>query len=449
MSITVIHLPSLGKGIHEGTFKGWLKELGEKVQKDEPLFEISTDKVDSEVPSPATGYLRKTLVSEGDEVSVDSVVAYLSSQPDSPLASFLSEVNARNTQDSAQDLLDNTSHHVTSHAPSLSSSSSPSSLSHRVVISPYAKKRALELHVSLPEMVVKRQPKSSLQRITASEVEAYYLRSRKQDNAALGSETDRTSCKGKLYNDRDEYLEGVKVRRQPLSSMRRIIARRMSASLRESPHVSTSVNVDMTSLLTYKNQTAHNLSISACLMKASACAIMEYPFFNACIEGHDILWRDDIHIGCAVAIEHGIIVPVVQHVDKKDIFVISKELAEYAHLARLGKLAASHLKGATFTLSNPGMFGCEQSTAIIHQPQVAILCVGRIQTHYEPVFAESNVEDLFDNHIIDMQHVSGLKRSYVTTLTLSFDHRLLDGKDAGDFLRCIEKQLKTYTVNSL
>ena len=95
------------------------------------------------------------------------------------------------------------------------------------------------------------------------------------------------------------------------------------------------------------------------------------------------------------------------------------------------------------------MFGCEQSTAIIHQPQVAILCVGRIQTHYEPVFAESNVEDLFDNHIIDMQHVSGLKRSYVTTLTLSFDHRLLDGKDAGDFLRCIEKQLKTYTVNSL
>ncbi len=375
-------MPQMGESIVEGTILNWLVKEGDIVLRDQSIVEISTDKVDTEIPSPAAGMIKKILHAKGETVKVGTPIAVI-------------EVGAGS-------------------GAAVTTAPGP----------------AVEKPLPAAPIVEERERYSPLVRRLAEE-----HRINLEEVAGTG-EGGRVTKKDVL-----DFIEKRKIKAAPpagkaetipLSIMRKTIAERMVASKRTSPHVTTVFEADMSNPVSFRERVKDlflkregvGLTYLPIIIKAVTQAILDFPILNSSLVGDEIIIKRDINIGIAVAIEDGLIVPVIKGTDKKDLATIARETHDLAERARGKKLIPEDVQGGTFTITNHGVFGSLFSTPIISQPQIAILGVGTIEKR--PVVINDAIA------IRSMVYMS-----------LSFDHRAIDGAIADQFMKRIKTYLET------
>jgi pyruvate dehydrogenase E2 component (dihydrolipoamide acetyltransferase) len=405
MAANVI-MPQMGESIFEGTITKWLKKVGDTVKRDEPLFEISTDKVDSEIPAPATGVLSDIKVQEGETVQINTVVATINEEnlgPDTTVVEKPAAFASQKQADSAADRMEKMRG------------------TQRVRSSPLVRRIAKMENVDVTEL----EGTGLGGRVTKKDILGYLTERQKVaevtrpivQQAAQGRETRYTGT------DRTEVV--------PMSAMRKSIAEHMVTSRRISAHVTTLFEVDMTRVVQFKDQHASEflsreglkLSYMPFFIKVVSDGLKEFPMLNASVVDTNIVYKKDINIGVAVALDWGLIVPVIKNADEKSFLGLARAVVDLAERARKKKLIPEEVQDGTFTITNPGVFGSLLGTPIINQPQVAILCIGAITKRAVVI-----------NDAIAI-------RSMVY-LTLTFDHRLIDGATADQFMSSIKTKLE-------
>jgi len=420
-----VKMPQMGESIVEGTITKWLKAVGESVERDEALFEISTDKVDSEVPSPISGVVSEILILEGETVEIETVVARIAEGGAAPVAEKNAPTRAAEKAAPAEAPAAGangspvTAVPVTVGAPASPAAPTPvAPPSEKVRSSPLVRRIARESGVELSEVPGSGQGG----RISKKDLEAYLRRSQKP--AAAASPSGATQPAEALSAFRaapetrfgDHYVE-------PLSVMRQKIAEHMVLTKRVSPHVSTVHQIDCTVIARLRagakerflEQNGLKLTFMPFFLKAAASALKAFPPVNASLDGDDVVYHRDINLGMAVAIQGGLIVPVIKNADDLNVLGLQRAVNDLADRARNKKLKPDEIQHGTFSITNYGGYGSLFATPAINQPQVAILGMGAI--HKAPVVI---------NDAIAIRSIS-----YVT---LSFDHRLIDGGIADQFL---------------
>ena len=408
MSSDVI-MPQMGESIFEGTIIKWLKAPGEKVKRDEPLFEISTDKVDSEIPAPASGILREIRFQEGDTVEINTVVAVID-DGESQQMNPEEKTPQRIEKDIAIDL-----------------KGSGNQETKKPRSSPLVKRLAKEEDIDLNEV----EGSGLGGRITKADIMNYLS---ERENIA---EVTRPLVQQAQQKVEVPTRVSSKDKIVPMSAMRLNIAEHMVGSKSAAAHVTTVFEVDMTSVVKIKIKETDEfyrsegvkLSFTPFFVKAVANTLVEYPVMNASIKGNDIIYKKDINIGLAVALTEGLIVPVVFHADQKSLMELARNTTDIANRAREKKLNPQEVQGGTFTITNPGIFGSLFGTPIINQPQVAILCIGAI-----------NKRPVVINDAIAIRSMA--------YLSLTFDHRLIDGSIADGFMSSLKKRLELWEEES-
>jgi 2-oxoglutarate dehydrogenase E2 component (dihydrolipoamide succinyltransferase) len=392
MAETKVIMPQMGESIFEGTLTRWLKKPGDTVKRDEPLFEISTDKIDSEIPAPASGTLQQILVQEGQTVEINTVVGIIGDA-----GAIAAEAPAAPAQTKAAPP-----------KPPVAPSPAPAEEEDETApghVSPVVRRLAREHGVDLSELAGKGTGING--RITRNDILAF-IEQRKS-----------TSVPGD-------------VERVPMSAMRKSISEHMVASLRTSAHVTTFFEVDCSKVLAEREKlkadfeaAGAKLTVTPFFVLAAVRALKRFPILNASVEGDTIVYRKAINIGIAVNIEGGLIVPVIKDAGNKDLQQLSRDINDLGERARTKKLTPDDVKGGTFSVTNPGQFGAVIGTPIINQPQVAILCMGGIRKR-------AVVED------------DAIVARPMIMLSLSFDHRIIDGAVADQFMADIQNQLETW-----
>ena len=401
-------MPQMGESIIEGTITKWLKKIGDAVEKDEPLFEISTDKVDAEIPAPAAGVLAEIRLPEGATVAVNTVVAVIGA-PGTAVAAAPVEKTV-----------------TPQAAPSVSESrvqkaAAPQAPGGRIRSSPLARRMAKEHGLDLAQ-------------IAGSGAEG---RIGKED--VLRALSHPASVKDLVQKPAAPQAPTDLV---PLTRMRSIIAERMVESMRISPHVHTAYKIDMTRIVrmreqrkaTFEQRHGTKLTYMPFIAAAAIEALKRFPVVNASLEasaqGLAIRYHQKVNLGIAVALDWGLIVPVVREADERSFADLARIIADLAERARTKKLSPDEVGGSTFTLTNSGIFGDEFSTPIINQPESAILCISGLKKE-AAVLADAEGNDSIA--IRSMQH-----------FTLGFDHRLIDGADACKFMLELKRALETW-----
>jgi len=402
-------MPQMGESIFEGTITKWLKKVGDAVQKDEPLFEISTDKVDAEIAAPLSGILNEIRAQEGETVQVNTVVATIgpASTAVTPPASRVPATPVPKSSSSEVPA-----------ALQVSAPQAPMQQAGRIRSSPLARRIAKEHGIDLSRVA----GTGHAGRISKDDV----LRAAAQPQSVI-------------QRPAPPQVAGEVV---PLSRMRAIIAERMVESKRVSPHVHTVYKVDMTRIVhhrdrrkeAFERQHGIKLTFMPYVAAAVVAALQRYPVVNASLEsgasGLGIRYHQNINLGIAVALEWGLIVPVVRQAEHLNFVSLARTIADLAGRARSKKLSPDEVGGSTFTLTNSGVFGDEFSTPIINQPESAILCISGLKK--EPVVLTDEEGD--DTIAIrSMQH-----------FTLGFDHRLIDGADACKFMLELKRLLESW-----
>jgi len=436
--MTDVVMPQMGESIVEGTLTKWLKKPGERVERDEPLFEISTDKVDTEIPSPAAGTLSEVLVEEGKTVGINTVVARIdgdgagAAKPAAPAASVpASEAPAP----------------VPTPAP-VAAAAPPAPLVEQPPaeptgpLSPLVRKMARENNIDLSKV----RGTGAGGRISKQDVEAYIT----QQSApapmtaapvAPAPVAPPAPVQAPPPTPSVPYqMPGgqAKTRIEPMSTMRLKIAEHMVLSKRTSPHVTTVHRVDMTKIAKqrdrYKEQFKSNYGFSLTFLpfiaRASVAALRQYPLLNASLDGNNIVYHNEINIGIAVALENGLIVPVIRNADEKNILGLQRSVVDLAARARSRQLKPEEVVGGTFSITNFGSFGSLIGTPVINQPQVAIIGVGTVDK--TPV-------------VID----DAIAIRSICHLSLSFDHRLIDGALADQFMTKVKHVLENWSEELL
>jgi pyruvate dehydrogenase E2 component (dihydrolipoamide acetyltransferase) len=404
VSVTPVILPKLGLTMDEGRLVAWLKKEGDHVDAGEALFEVETDKATMEVESPVAGYVRRLLAAGGDDIPVTAVIALISTTADEPIADepIADEPIGMATPDA---VAAPTPEPERPQAPAAATVPSAAA-SDRVVASPAARKRAAELGVDLALVRAARGG-----RISIEDVDAAGAVGGAADVRAVGGAADAGAATeapgGELA------ATGIVPARAPLSRMRRVIAERMTRSFRDVPQFSVSRDVDMT--LAAAAKAAAGVSYADVLIEAVARTLVDHPRLAMRYDPEGLVGADGIHLGIAVALDDGLLVPVLRDADSKDLAAISRERSALQDGARAGKLAADALTGAVFTISNLGQHGVDRFTAIVNPPEAAILAVGRVR---DGVIARDGAAVI----------------APVVTLTLSVDHRVADGAHAAAFL---------------
>jgi pyruvate dehydrogenase E2 component (dihydrolipoamide acetyltransferase) len=403
-------MPQMGESIFEGTITKWLKNVGDPVKRDEPLFEISTDKVDSEIPAPASGVLSEIRVKEGETVQINTVVAVIAEGE--ATAKAAEPIAASRTQADVQ--------------PGTHESKGPARVetARSVRSSPLVRRIAREEQVDLNQL----EGTGLGGRITKKDILSHLSGTQQTPRPAPPPAQPVGKEVSKVRSSSTDQSEVV-----PMSAMRKSIAEHMIASLRTSAHVSTVFEVDMTRIVSIKNQHADEFreregskfSYMPFFIKTAAGALKEFPVVNASIVDTNILYKREINIGVAVALDWGLIVPVIKNADEKSFLGIAKAASSLAERARQKKLTPDDVQGGTFTITNPGVFGSLFGTPIINQPQVAILCIGAITKR--PVVINDAIA------IRSMAYLS-----------LTFDHRLIDGAVADQFMASIKTKLENW-----
>ncbi len=413
---TEVPMPQMGESITEGTLTKWLKKIGDPVERDEPIFEISTDKVDAEIPSPVAGTLIEIRVQEGSTVTVNSVVCVIGGGASAPVATPASTPApaAATTPAAAPE-------------PSASVGETPRS-------SPLVRKIAAENKVDLTQV----PGTGASGRITKSDILGHIESPQAKPAAPAPVQSAPTapapSAPAKAAAPTQQLGELV-----PMTKMRSIIAKRMVESMAISPHVHTIFKVDMTRIVKirekekakYEQRNGVKLTYMPFISRAAVVALRKHPVVNASIQGDAIFYNRNINIGIAVALDWGLIVPVVKQCEEKNFLGVARSIVDLAERARAKKLAPDEVSGGTFTLTNAGIFGEEFGTPIINQPQAAILGIGGMNK--EPIV-------LTDKDGQDTIAIRTIQR-----FTLGFDHRLVDGADAGKFMSDFKAYLENWS----
>jgi 2-oxoglutarate dehydrogenase E2 component (dihydrolipoamide succinyltransferase) len=426
---TEIPMPQMGESITEGTITKWLKQVGETVQRDEPLFEISTDKVDAEIPSPVAGVLTEIKVPEGATVGVNTVVAIIGGtakggpqglKPESRAAGYgtaeavpLTKAPVANAPAAA--------------VPAAAPAPPPGE---RLRSSPLVRKIAKDNNVDLAQV----PGTGSAGRITKADILAHMEKPAAAPPTQVSEARPGAPAAAKPSAPAPEPGSLV-----PMTKMRSIIARRMVESKQTSPHVHTVFKVDMTRIVRlrerekskYEQRNGVKLTYMPFITRAVILALRQHPIVNGSVEGDAVRYNRNINIGIAVALEWGLIVPVIKQAEEKNFLGLARAIVDVAGRARGKKLATDEISGGTFTLTNSGIFGEQFGMPIINQPQAAILGIGGMAK--EPVVMTD--KDGNDSIAIrTMQH-----------FTLGFDHRIVDGADAGKFMSDFKAHLEHWS----
>jgi 2-oxoglutarate dehydrogenase E2 component (dihydrolipoamide succinyltransferase) len=405
----------MGESIVEGTLTKWVKKVGEKVNADEPLFEISTDKVDTEIPSPAAGVLSEILVQEGQTVQVNAVVARIDDGSAAAAPAPAAKAEAPKTEAPKAEAPKKEAEPAAAKsepAPAAPFQAAPAAAAAQTVagpLSPLVRRMARENNLDLTKV----RGTGAGGRITKEDVEGFM----KSGGAAASSAPAAASAPAPKFS-----FDGAKTRTEPMSTMRQKIAEHMVMSKRVSAHVTTVHRVDMTKIakMRAKHKDAfaarHGMSLTFLpfVTRAAAQAVAEFPIFNASIDGTNIVYHQEINIGIAVALDGGLIVPVIKSADEKNVTGLQKSIVDLAGRARSKQLKPDDISGGTFSITNFGSFGSVFATPVINQPQVAILGVGAVE----------KVPAIVDDMIAIRSQAF---------LALTFDHRLIDGALADQF----------------
>ena len=491
---TEIIMPQMGESIAEGTITKWLKKVGEPVKRDEPIFEISTDKVDAEIPAPVAGTLTEIRVGEGQTVPINTVVGLIgeasevgaSGPPPPPAPAKAPEPvpastaaaptpppapgeapqppSAKAPAAPATPSAERTAPSPPPPAPAPPTAEAPTkaaparepeseggrveSMEERVRLrsSPLVRKIAAEHGIDVREI----EGTGIYNRVTRNDILSY-IENRKVAGApgltvssgpreapppaesvaparAPGPEPAAAPRPAMVASDRDELV--------PMTKIRRITAENMILSKRTSAHVTTVFHVDYTNIArlrerhkeVFLEKNGVKLTYLPFIFRSVIQALREFPQVNASIDGDNIVYHKDIHLGMAVALDWGLIVPVIRNADERSILGLARAAQDLAERARTKRLKPEEIQGGTFTITNPGVFGSLFGTPIIPQPQVAILGVGTIEKR--PVV------------VTDEEGNDALGIRTVGYLALSFDHRLIDGADADRFMASVKKTLE-------
>jgi 2-oxoglutarate dehydrogenase E2 component (dihydrolipoamide succinyltransferase) len=433
---TDVVMPQMGESIFEGTITKWLKKAGETVQKDEPLFEISTDKVDAEIPAPVTGVLREIRIGEGETVVVNTVVAVIGgsaavAQPDGSPAQAAGAQSGPQVEARAEAAPSP----AAMPAPAPDATPEPEYLSEPVRSSPLVRRMAREHSLDLRRI----RGTGANERITKEDVLAYL-----KDVGAAATTAEKVPAgtpaavvpPGKAPAKSAAPLEG---KLEPMSRMRSIIAQRMVESAQTIPHAYMMYKIDMTRVARLREreragfEKRHGVKLTYMPFIAAAVveAIRKFPIVNAKIEGNSILYHDHVQLGIAVALEWGLIVPVVREAERRGFSAMAAAMADIAERARTKKLKPEEASGSTFTLTNFGVFGGDFGTPIINPGESAILAIGALRK--EPVV----LTDVEGNDTIAIRSIQ--------QFCLGFDHRIIDGADAGRFMMAFRDALEKWS----
>ena len=452
MSVDVI-MPQMGESIAEGTVTKWLKKIGDSVKRDEPLFEISTDKVDAEIPSPAAGVLAEILVEEGKTVGINTVVARLAAAgeaisaspaapatPATPAGAKGSSAPPPSAQAPAAARPAPQSSGVASSAgASPAGVSTPGGVStkeelRRTRSSPLVRRIAAEHHVDISALA----GTGISGRVTKQDIMACIDHGGAAAPATTSVPASSSRSGAAQAPAAPAFKPGESVRIEPMSNMRRKIAEHMVMSKRTSAHVTTFFEVDMTNVarLREKHKTAFEaregvkLTFLPFIARAAVEAIRKWPIINSSVDGDNIVYKREVNLGIAVALHWGLIVPVIKKADEKNLVGLARAISDLGERARTKKLSPDDVSGGTFTITNPGSFGGLIGTPIINQPQVAIMGVGVIEKR--PV-------------VID----DAIAIRTMCILGLSFDHRIIDGADADRYMALVKETLQAAAFNDL
>ncbi len=432
-------MPQMGESIVEGTLTKWLKKTGERVERDEPLFEISTDKVDTEIPSPAAGTLSTVMVEEGKTVAINTVVARIDESGAAAAAP------AAKPQAAAAPAPPPAAKPAAAPAPPPVVPPPPPPEPEAVEVpteesmgplSPLVRKMARENNIDLRQV----RGTGAGGRITKQDLEAFLAR-RAAPAPAPVAEAPVMPPPPVVPPPTAPIPRGeaAKVRVEPMSIMRAKIAEHMIASRRTSAHVTTMHKVDMTRVAKIRARNkgevqaryGFSLTYLSFITRAACEALRAYPLANASLEGTNILYHNEINIGIAVAREAGLIVPVIRNADQKSVLGLQHAIADLAARARSRQLKPDEVQGGTFSITNFGSFGSLFGTPIINQPQVAILGVGAVEK--TPVVTEDDAIAI---------------RS-IALIGLTFDHRLIDGAYADQFMNKLKSALENWSEEVL
>jgi pyruvate dehydrogenase E2 component (dihydrolipoamide acetyltransferase) len=474
MSTDVV-MPQMGESIAEGTITKWLKKVGDRVERDEPLFEISTDKVDAEIPSPAAGTLSEIRAQEGATVEVNTVVAVL----DGGAAASQATAAVEPPKDEAAKTV-GTSPAAEPVEASLPAEERPVPPPPASTAEPPMPKAGSEQEPAKPAAAQPLAPKPArsepkgnggraatveeLRRTKSSPL----VRKIAQEHGIDINRLEGTGQSGRVTkNDILSFIEsgaapapaaqpaprapappqaemppvapikpGEGDRVEQMSVMRKKIAEHMVLSRRTSAHVTTVYEIDMTRIAKLREQrkesfqehTGTKLTFMPFIFQAVTNALRKFPIFNAQVSGDQIIYKRDINLGMAVALDWGLIVPVIKRADDLSISGLARAANDLAERARTKQLKPDEVGGGTFTITNPGVFGGLFGTPIINQPQLAILGVGKIEKRAKVITTEND---------------DFIAIRWMAYFALSFDHRVIDGSDAERFLAYVKEQLET------
>lgn len=484
---TEVVMPQMGESIAEGTITKWLKNVGDKVERDEPLFEISTDKVDAEIPSPAAGTLTEIKHKEGETVEINTVVAVLDGNGGQPATAAppsaeqpAAEVETARAKEqetpapaeepaqtapepapAAPPQIERPKPSITTAergappasagktevkplhrrdaAPRGDGGSATAEDLRRTKSSPLVRKIADEHGIDIGQL----EGTGMSGRVTKNDILSFIesgASAPAQRPAAQPSPTSEVAPQPSIGAPGTQQATTLKPttgdRVEQMSVMRKKISDHMIASRRTSAHVTTVYEIDMSKVTklrdenkkAFQDRTGTKLTFMPFIFKAVTDAIRKFPVFNSQVSGDQIIYKRDINLGMAVALDWGLIVPVIKRADDLSISGLARAANDLADRARTKQLKPDEVAGGTFTITNPGVFGGLFGTPIINQPQVAILGVGKIEKRTK-VLTSSDGED----------YVAIRSMAY---FALSFDHRIIDGADAEKFLAYIKEHLE-------
>ncbi|MEZ7918617.1 MAG: dihydrolipoamide acetyltransferase family protein [Patiriisocius sp.] len=422
MTETAFNMPKMGESITQGTILNWLVEEGATFQEGDILVEIATDKVDNEVPAPGSGVMISHQAAVNDIVSVGQTIALLSLSNEVDTAKTLPENPPQ------KDLIKSGK---TTKKPL--ATKGILKVNDNVFISPLVDSMARKHHISYQELAC--ISGSGLDgRLRKTDITSYIEAGRPFQFGQLES-------KNQGYSIPDLKFDKGSGKVIPMDRMREMIADHMVYSKHTSPHVTAYVEADLTNMVAWRNTNkvlflkthGEKLTFTPLFIEAVANAIKDFPMINASLDGKNIIVKQDINIGMATALPSGnLIVPVVKNADKKDLKTLAGAINELVQKSRSGNLKADDIKGGSFTISNVGTFGSLMGTPIINQPEAAILATGIIKKRAE---------------VIENPQGDTIEIRSMMYLSLSFDHRIVDGHLAGSFLKRIADNMEKFDIN--
>src|SRR5687768_11168656 len=460
-----VPMPQMGESIAEGTLSKWLKKVGDPVKRDEPIFEISTDKVDAEIPAPAAGVLAEILVQEGQTVAVQTVVARLetdaaaaSAQPAAPSPQPSAVSPQTPAESPTPPAVQPSSRPAVQPPPAVQPSSrpavqppavqpssrpavqpppavqqAPGTLEERLRTksSPLVRKMAAEHNLDITGI-----PGSGLAgRVTKNDVLSFLEAGPKVPSPASQPPPPSPDGVRVVPGPVVEPWDGDRV--EPWSRIRKLTADHMIMSRRVSAHVHSLIEVDYTRVAGVRSrqkaayaERGVNLTFLAFIASAVARSLRKHPVLNACVMGESTVYRRDVNLGIAVALDWGLIVPVIRHADELNLLGTARAINDLGERARAKKLSPDEVQKGTFTITNPGVFGTLVGLPILNQPQAAILAVGAIVKRPAVVTAADGSDSIAIRTM--------------GTLAMSFDHRIVDGADADRFLADLRKTLEEF-----